>query len=83
MALDRAGAAFFRLKIAIGPTVHQLAGLRHRAEGGGIFSGGACADLLATNCAQIEALLSLVQEMACFRLKIPSGPMARRLVGLR
>ena len=46
-------AACFCLKISIGPMAHQLVGLCQRAEGGGIFLGGACADLLAKNCAQI------------------------------
>ena len=75
--------ACFRLKIPSGPIAHQLVGLRQRAEGGGIFLGGSCSDLLAKNCAQVETWPSIGEEVACFRLKISSGPMARRLVGLR
>ena len=67
----------------------RLVGISSRAEGGwvvgggGISLGGACADLLAKNCARIETWPSLSQEMACLRLKISSGAMAGRLVGLR
>merc|ERR1712112_210449 len=76
-------AACFRLKIPSGPAALLLVGLQQRAEGGGIFLGGACADLLAQNCDQIETWPSFGQETACFRLKIPSGPAALLIVGLR
>ena len=75
--------ACFRLKIPSGPAALLLVGLRQRAEGGVIFSGGACADLLARNCAQIETWPSIGEEAACFRLKISSGPVPHQLVGFR
>ena len=76
-------AACFRLKIAIGPIAHQLLGLRQRAEGGGIFLGGAGAGLLSKNCPQRETRPSIGLGAGCFRLKIAIGPIAHQLVGLR
>ena len=75
--------ACFRLEISSGPMARRLVGLRQRAEGGGIFLGGECAGLLAKNCAQIETWPSIGQEVAFFRLEIPSGPTPHQLVGLR
>ena len=77
------GPACFRLKISIRPMTHKLVGLRQRAEGVGIFLGGAGAGLLSKNCAQIATWPSIGQGPACFRLKISTGPMVRQLVGLR
>ena len=83
MAIDRAVAACFHLKIATRPTARQPVGLRQRAEGGGIFLDGSGAATLSKNCAQIETWPSIGQVAACFRLEIAIGPIAHQLAGLR